>query len=146
MSQDRIMSIHGLLMHLVLAFHGGNALNGNVKHFVFDIFLYLLKKYSVTSQVTQGHFFKFMLYISSRAIHCGLNMSAMSFGYRDSREGPLRPPPLQRAGVGPGPTECGLYEWITRTASLKVSVFIISCLDAVASAVFWTTVCGTVVP
>ena len=31
------MSIHRLLMRLFSAFCGGKALNGNVKHFVFDL-------------------------------------------------------------------------------------------------------------
>ena len=31
------MSIHMLLMRLFPAFFGGKALNGNVKHFVFDL-------------------------------------------------------------------------------------------------------------
>ena len=37
MSQTRIMSIHRLLMRLFPAFCGGKALNGSVKHFVFDL-------------------------------------------------------------------------------------------------------------
>ena len=37
MSQIRIMSIHRLLMRLFPAFCGRKTLNGNVKHFVFDL-------------------------------------------------------------------------------------------------------------
>ena len=37
MSQTRIMSIHRLLMRLFPTFCLGKALNGNVKHFVFDL-------------------------------------------------------------------------------------------------------------
>ena len=37
MSQTQIMSIHRLLMRLFPAFCLGKALNGNVKHFVFDL-------------------------------------------------------------------------------------------------------------
>ena len=37
MLQTRIMSIHRLLVRLFSAFCGGRALDGNVKHFVFDL-------------------------------------------------------------------------------------------------------------
>ena len=37
MSETRIMSIHRLLIRLFSAFCGEKALNGNVKHFVFDL-------------------------------------------------------------------------------------------------------------
>ena len=37
MSQNRITSIHRLLMRLFPAFCLGKALNGNIKHFVFDL-------------------------------------------------------------------------------------------------------------
>ena len=37
MSQTRIMSIHRLLIRLFLEFCGGKAINGKLKHFVFDL-------------------------------------------------------------------------------------------------------------
>ena len=36
-TQTRIISIHRLLMRLLSVFCGGKALNGNAKHFVFDL-------------------------------------------------------------------------------------------------------------
>ena len=62
------MSIHKLLMRLFPAFCGGKALNGNVKHFVFDL----------TCDVTgdpEVKFWNFFWKISSRPFHCRLNLS-----------------------------------------------------------------------
>ena len=88
------MSIHRLLMRLFSAFCGGKALNGNVKHFVFDL----------TCDVTDDPeviFFKLIWKISSRALHCRLNFSATPIGYRDSREGGrYAPPPPPAEGRG----------------------------------------------
>ena len=85
MSHTRIMSIHRLLMRLFSAFCGGKALNGNFKHFVFDL----------TCDVPGDHgvkFFNLIWKISSSTLHCRLKFSATSIGCRD-RWGPLRPPP-----------------------------------------------------
>ena len=76
MSQTRIMSIHRLLMRLFSAFCGEKALNGNAKHFVFDL----------TCDVTSDpgvKVFNFIRNISSTSLHCRLNFSAASIGYRD---------------------------------------------------------------
>ena len=102
MSQTRIMSIHRLRVRLFSVFCGVKALNGNVKHFVFDL----------TCEVTGDpgvKFFDFIWKILSRSLHCGLNFSATSIGYRDrwGRYAPP-PPPQQRAGAGLGPAGCGL--------------------------------------
>ena len=86
MSQTRIMSIYGLLMRLFSAFCGRKALNGNAKHIVIDLTC------DVTGD-TGVKFLNFIWNILSGALHCQLNFSATSIGYRDSREGPLRPPP-----------------------------------------------------
>ena len=99
------MSIHRLLMCLFSAFCGGKALNGNVKHFVFDL----------TCDVTgdpEVKFYNFIWKISSRPLYWCLIFSAMSIGYRDRWGEALRPPPppppQQRAGVGLGPAGRGL--------------------------------------
>ena len=58
-------------MRLLSVFCGGKALNGNVKHFVFDL----------TCDVTGDpgvFFFNLICKISSRALHCWLNFSATS--------------------------------------------------------------------
>ena len=76
MSQTRIMSIHRLLMRLFSAFCGGKQ-NGNLKHVVFDL----------TCDVTgdpRVQFFNSIWNISSSALHCRLNFSATSIGYRDT--------------------------------------------------------------
>ena len=85
MSQTRIMSIHRLLMCLFSAFCGGEALNGNVKHFVFDLTC------DVTGD-TGVKFFNFIWKISSRPLHCRSIFFAMSIGYRN-RWGRYAPPP-----------------------------------------------------
>ena len=67
-------------------------------HFMFD----LTCDVTCDSRVT---FFSFIWKISSRALHCRLNFSGTSIGYRDSTGAaiPPPPPPQQRAGVGLGP-------------------------------------------
>ena len=80
------MSIHRLLMRLFPAFCLGKALNGNVKHFLFDL----------TCDVTgdlEVKFSNFIWKISSRPFHCRLNFSPTSVGFRDRWGGPIRPPP-----------------------------------------------------
>ena len=84
------MSIHRLHMRLFPAFCLGKALNGNVKHFVFDL----------TCDVTgilEVKFLNFIWKISSRPFHCRLNFSPTSVGFRD-RWGPIRPPPPPAEG------------------------------------------------
>ena len=53
------MSIHRLLMRLFSAFCGGNALNGNVKHFVFDLICDVTgdpsKIFAMSSERFQGY-------------------------------------------------------------------------------------------
>ena len=86
MSQTRIMSIHRLLMRLFPAFCGGKALNGNVKHFVFDL----------TCNVTgdpEVKFLNFIWKISSRPFHCRLNFPPTSVGFRDRWGAATAPPP-----------------------------------------------------
>ena len=80
MSQTWIMPIHRLLMRLFSAFCGGKALNGDVKHFVFNL----------TCDVTGDaglKFFNVFWKISSRPLYCRLNFSTTSIGYRDRWEG-----------------------------------------------------------
>ena len=80
------MSIHRLLMRLFPAFCLGKALNGNVKHFVFDL----------TCDVTgdlEVKFLNFIWKISSRPFYCRLNFSSTSVGFRDRWGGEIRPPP-----------------------------------------------------
>ena len=101
MSQTRIMSIHRLLMRLFPAFCLGKALNGNVKHFVFDL----------TCDVTgdlEVKFLNFIWKISSRPFHCRLNFSPTSVGFRDRWGGRYGPPPQQRVGSVLGPAGRGL--------------------------------------
>ena len=66
MSQTRIMSINRLLMRLFPAFCLGKALNGNVKHFVFDLTC------DVTGDI-EVKFLNLIWKISSRPFHCRLN-------------------------------------------------------------------------
>ena len=101
MSQTRIMSIHRLLMCLFLAFCLGKALNGNVKHFVFDL------TFDVTGDL-EVKFLNLIWNISSRPFHCRLNFSPTSVGFRDRWGGRYGPPPQQRVGSGLGPAGRGL--------------------------------------
>ena len=75
-------------------------LNGNVKHFVFDL----------TCDVTgdlEVKFLNFIWKISSRPFHCRLNFSPTSVGFRD-RWGGADTAPQQRVGSGLGPAGRGL--------------------------------------
>ena len=96
------MLIHRLLRRLFPAFCGGKALNGNVKHFVFDL----------TCDVTGDPGIKFLSFIwkmSSRPLHYRLNFSTTPL-VSEIDGGPLRPPPppQQRVGGGLGPAWRGL--------------------------------------
>ena len=96
------MSIHRLLMRLFPAFCLGKALNGNVKHFVFDL------TYDVTGDL-EVKFLNLIWKISSRPFHCRLNFFPTSVGFRDRWGGAIRPPPpQQRVGSGLGPAGRGL--------------------------------------
>ena len=107
MSQIRIMSIHRLLMRLFPAFCLGKALNGNVKHFVFDLACDVTADPGV-------NFFNFIWKIASKPLHCRLNFFATSIGFQDIW-GPLPPPPpQQRAGAGLGPAGRGLMNFCCR--------------------------------
>ena len=108
MSQNRITSIHRLLMRLFPAFCLGKALNGNVKHFVFDL------TFDVTGDL-EVKFLNFIWKNSSRPFHCRLNFSPTSVGFRDRWGGATAPPPQQRVGSGLGPAGRGL-SWQARQA------------------------------
>ena len=94
MSQTRIMSIHRLLMRLFSEFCGGKAINGKCQTFCVwpDLWRH---------RWPRGQFFNFIWKISSRLLHCRLNFSATSFGYRD-RWGAATPPPPPPPSRGQG--------------------------------------------
>ena len=102
MSQTRIMSIHRLLTCLFSEFCGGKAINGKCQTCCVwpDLWRH---------RWPRGQIFKLYLKISSRPLHCRLNFSSTSFGYRDRWwGGGGRYAPQQRAGVGLGPAGRGL--------------------------------------
>ena len=79
------MSIHRLLMRLFSAFFGRKTLNGNVKHFVFDL----------TCDVTCDpgvKFSNFIWKISAMPLHCSVNFFATPVGFRDKWGGGATPP------------------------------------------------------
>ena len=80
----------------------------------------------VTSQVTPGlNFFNFIWKISSRPLHCRLNFSATSIGFRDRWGGATPPPPpQQRAGAGQGPAGRGLSTATCEQHSIKIKILV----------------------
>ena len=85
MSQTRIMSIHRLLLRLLWAFCGGKALNGNVKHFVFDLTYNVIGDPDVVNIC-------FSLDKFSRAVKQPLNFENRTSSYGVRREDMNRPP------------------------------------------------------
>ena len=102
MSHDRMMSIHGLLMRLLWAFRGWNALNGNIKPFVFDLTCDVTGNLGVIYLIhlidlVQGYPFPFYFF---RHVYWLLTEGR-------GRYAPP-PPPQQRVGVGLGLAGRGL--------------------------------------
>ena len=127
MSQTRIMSIHRLLMRLFPAFCLGKALNGNVKHFVFDL----------TCDVTgdlEVKFLNFIWKISSRPFHCRLNFFPTSVGFRDRWGGRYGPPPPAEGRVRTRPSRARV-----KRLPENINIFVNACpdVDFFATSVHW---------